>query len=71
MGINKRSEEMKKHKCRKANLVAKCVYCGKRMVMVKGNWYAEDYLANLVNFDKLVDKLNVTEFRKFKEAFKE
>lgn len=38
-------------KHRKANLKAECVYCGERMIMIKGSWYGMNYLIDLINKD--------------------
>jgi len=43
---------MKCDKHRKAPLKASCALCGESMLMIKGNWYGVNYIADLINRDK-------------------
>ncbi len=48
---------MIEHKCRKKAREKVCVYCGKRMIMVGGNWHSEKYLLECIKISKTLNNV--------------
>lgn len=43
--------------CRKIKLKRSCIYCGRDMVYIKGNWYSQLYVKHCMDIVRNSDKL--------------